>query len=371
MRSIAHCRRSPPLPIPDRSPGRHGVALLEVVVSASAAAVLFAGMATAVMLSLRAGDSSIGPYSKCRSAAEAAAQITRELQHATAFNSTISNATRVEFTMPDQNGDGAAETVRYSWSGAAGAPLERRFNGGVAETILPSVQSLSFRYLTRTVPPAPVAVEGSEAQYLNQTTSPFFTLWSNITASNSYGEYFAPTLPTDAVSWRITRVQIALDTTSTSQGIPLIQVRKADQAKAPTSEILGQAIAAESDFTGAWHEVSFPAAGPFKPSEGACIVIADGNGTSEAACSVRVGFFSTSSPSTHALISSNGTSWTAMTSSDLWVRVWGKSTTETPGTGVSRYFRTGVDVTIQTGPSASTAVTTSVQTVNQPEVAAP
>jgi hypothetical protein len=358
---------------PQRSPcaARRGLALLDVVVSAAVSAVLFAGMASAVMLSLRAGDVSVGTHQRSRDAASAVLAVTRELQHATAFNSSYGSATRVEFTIPDQTGDGNPETVRYSWSGVAGEPLYRTFNGGTAEETLKNVHVFNLKYHAKTIPPAPVSTESAETLFLDQSGLALLSVSQEVSASGWIGAHLAPALPEDAVSWRITRIQAHLDHTSSVHGIPVIQVRTADPAKKPTGAVVGQAVGTESVLTGNWCMFTFENAGGLSPSDGACVVIASGNGTAEVACSARYQIL-TSTPSSLLLTTSDGgATWSTSTTNDLWLRVWGRSTTQTAGSGAARTLRTGVDVTVRVGSDTRTTVTSSVETVNQPEVAAP
>jgi len=82
-------------------------------------------------------------------------QLASELECATSIVSR--SATQITVVIPDRTGDAAADTVRYSWSGTAGAPLTRQINGGTAETLLDTVNAFSLTYNTVTVGPTTTA----------------------------------------------------------------------------------------------------------------------------------------------------------------------------------------------------------------------
>lgn len=364
--------RRPPLSSRNPLYRTRGISLLELITSLASAAVLFAGLATAVAFSIRAGDPSNGNFHNSYDAAKASQQITRELQSATGFNSAVCNSTRVEFTVPDINGDGSADTIRYSWGGSAGNSLTRTFNGGTAQTFLPDVNAFSLRYHTKTVPPAVVLTESAETQFLDQGSGNTGFLSSTIDVTSTYwvGQYFKPTLPSNAVSWRITRVQLNVDDTGVDDATTLVQVRAADTSGKPSLNVLGQTVVAEVDFPNTWYTVSFTNASGILPSQGACVNVACAAGVS--AARLKDGLLSNGSPGTYLLTSiDNGATWSSTTWIDLWIRVWGTYTTSTAGTGSNTYLRTGIDFTLQAGSSSRAAITSSVQTVNQPAVSGP
>lgn len=351
---------------------RSGVSLLELVASLTSAAVLFAGLASAVAFSMRAGDPSTGTFHDSYDAARATLQITRELQCATGFNDSVCTANRVEFTVPDMDGDGVSDTIRYSWGGNAGASLTRSFNGGTAQTLLANVNVFTLRYHTKTVPPAVVLTESAETQFLDQTSSNSGFISSTVDVTTSYwvGEYFKPPLPTSAVSWRITRVQLYLDNPGAGDTTALVQVRSADASGKPSLSVLGQAVLSTSDFSNYWYTINFSDASGMLPSEGACVNVGTGAGTGVAR--LRDGLLSTGSPNSYFLTSyDNGETWNSTTWIDLWIRVWGTTTSSSAGSGPSTYRRTGIDMTLQSGSSGRAAVTSAIQTVNEPLVAGP
>ncbi len=77
--------------------------------------------------------------------------ITLDLSLATALSQQSAEA--VTLVVPDRNGDGQPETIRYSWSGTPGDPLTRQVNGSPAAIIAEDVHLFSLTYLLKTLSP--------------------------------------------------------------------------------------------------------------------------------------------------------------------------------------------------------------------------
>jgi hypothetical protein len=59
----------------------------------------------------------------------------------------------VAFTVPDRNGDGQLETLRYWWSGRAGDPLMYQFNSDPALVMVGDVDTFQLTAITRSIVP--------------------------------------------------------------------------------------------------------------------------------------------------------------------------------------------------------------------------
>lgn len=129
---------------------RGAFSLVEMVVSLAIVAVLVGSMTSVLVLSLRAIDDRINPAGKTVHAADAADQILTDLSVALAF--TERTALAVTFTVPDRTGDGQPETVRYAWSGVAGTPLLREFNGVKEPEFAADIRQFSLSYLVQSEP---------------------------------------------------------------------------------------------------------------------------------------------------------------------------------------------------------------------------
>jgi hypothetical protein len=73
------------------------------------------------------------------------ADMAAEVQYA--LTVTEYTATAITVTVPDRtDANTNPETIRYAWSGVAGAPVTRSYNGGAAVSVVPSVQSFTLEY---------------------------------------------------------------------------------------------------------------------------------------------------------------------------------------------------------------------------------
>jgi prepilin-type N-terminal cleavage/methylation domain-containing protein len=346
---------------------RRGFTLLELVVSVAVASVLVVGLSASVVLAMRAGDSSIGPFSSSHSGAQAVLELTRDLQDAISVNDSNCTATSVEFTVPDRTGDSVDETIRYSWSGTAGDPLLRTMNG-MAEVIAANITSLEFAHLTRTATAAAVRTESAESLLIDQNSSNTgVALWHGVTSTAWVGETITPTLPADAVDWKITKAQLTLGQNSTADGAVKVQLRTITSSYLPTTVILDEVAVDESSMTGGWKDIVWTNADEL-PLAGVAIVVAYTSGSATVA-NVRKGFSSLLSPKTRLVLSSNGgASFGSNTSEDLWLKVWGTYTTMSVPQGATTSYRTGVDISLQVGSDSRSRIRTAVHLPNEPEV---
>jgi hypothetical protein len=126
-----------------------------MILAMAISTVVIGGLASTLLLASRAVDDSSDPAAETVAAAAAVDQITADLRFALTFTERTPNA--VTFTVPDRDGDDAPETIRYSWSGNASAPLLYQYKGGDPVVLVSDVQAFDLTYLTRTVYPPPQA----------------------------------------------------------------------------------------------------------------------------------------------------------------------------------------------------------------------
>ena len=123
--------------------------LMELVIASSSAAILMGGMGSALYVASQSLDMAEGRTVSKGTMSRAVDQIVRDLEHARQFTERTSTA--MTFTVPDRDGDGLPETIRYAWSGTVGDPLTYELNESDGGTLLDEVESLNFDYLTRTI----------------------------------------------------------------------------------------------------------------------------------------------------------------------------------------------------------------------------
>lgn len=144
---------------------------------------------------------------------------------------------------------------------------------------------------------------------------------------NGIGTNFTPTLPPDAISWSVTRVEVWC--TSFQSGDLDAQVTTQDSWGNPAAAI-DTVTVSSADLPNKfdWHEVIFPNATGLSPSEGACVVFKHQSGGRCAR--IKRGYESTASPGTSLKTTTNGgLSWTSHSDQDLWVRIYGSYSTAT------------------------------------------
>src|ERR1051325_4118910 len=111
-----------------------GYTLIEMVLALGILAIILVAAESAVVLSAKAIPDGRGPAAAAISGERAQDLMTSELM--TAVGVTEQTANAITFTVPDRNGDSVAETIRYAWTGTAGDPLTRQYNGGNVVNVL-------------------------------------------------------------------------------------------------------------------------------------------------------------------------------------------------------------------------------------------
>ena len=126
---------------------RAGFTLLEVILSTAVTCTIMGAVLSTMVIASRAIDN--GPTTWITTAGDAASDVTTDLSLAQGATEREDHAVTV--TVPDRDADGQAETIRYSWSGTAGDPLLREYNGGSAAIVATNVHRFNLSYLTKTV----------------------------------------------------------------------------------------------------------------------------------------------------------------------------------------------------------------------------
>jgi len=139
---------------------RSGYTLVELIVASASSMLLLAGMGASIFIASKAFDESDSQAFTSVAAGNVADEIMTEMQYATRFHERTPYA--VTFGIPDRDGDGSEEKLRYAWSGVAGDPLTKQLNGSDPPAVLvDDVQNLNFNFdfMTRTlIAPPPVVV---------------------------------------------------------------------------------------------------------------------------------------------------------------------------------------------------------------------
>jgi hypothetical protein len=211
-----------------RRPPARGVTMLELVTCLAISSMLVGGLASAIHLAVLSLDSPTGATATTLDTNAAIDQLNADVRVATAF--TERTATAITCTVPDRTGDGLPETIRYAWAGA-GSPLTRAVNGlpSPAASLLGNIQSFNLSFLTKTVQPQ--LVESAEQALCSYTAGSSASV--SILKNSWVGEYFKPSLPANAILWRITRIRLKLKQGTASSKSGCVQVSYVDAAQKP------------------------------------------------------------------------------------------------------------------------------------------
>jgi len=306
---------------------QRGMTLMEMIVSLSLLTVLLGGSVSLVMVASRAMTSEASRGAADAVVARSASdRIIDDLKVATAITEQTTRA--ITLTVPDRDGDGSQETIRYAWSGTAGDPLTRQYNSRAAATIATNVRALSFTYLSKTVGKPP-PVEGDLETLFQHAASGAGVLASDVTTSKAVAAYFQPTLASKAVSWRIKSAAVQLSRDAITLGTVTFALYYADGNKGPTGAALQTSTATMASLTtsSAWVTTNFSAPADLDATKGVCLVVRYASGTG----TVRVCYDSANADSRTAWLTSSdgGSSWgAASTASSMQLRLYGTVTTQ-------------------------------------------
>ncbi len=225
---------------------RPGFTILELALSVMVMSTLMVAMGSAVLLASKAIPASDNPASAAIDQSRSLDLLTTDLAEALYFSERT--ATTLAFTVPDRDGDGNPERIRYAWAGSAGDPLTRQLGSSSPRAVVPSVDSLMFSAVTEsTIQPLPAGlVDGVEQVVANYLAAdPVGSIGPS--GSEGVGESFlASELPADAASWRLTGVEIRGKKDGPSSGTLDLQIRPASISGEPLEEVLAETSVAES-----------------------------------------------------------------------------------------------------------------------------
>ena len=311
---------------------RAGMTLVEMTTSLVILAVILTASTSLVVVTGKAArsgaDGNVG--AAATAARRATGQILDDLKVATAV--TERTATAVTMTVPDRDGDGAAETVRYAWSGVAGDPLYRTYNG-VTGTVATDVRALSFAYLTKTVGRPPAVTSAEQSQYAHVAAAAADVVSHAVNGSTALAQKFTPTLPATATGWTVSRCRLQLQGAAGAVGEFRLSVRYADASGHPTGADVQAAtavsIAAVPASAPTWVEFAFPTPVALSTDKAVCLVLTYA-GTSGGAGTVAVDANNADAGLTFSTSSGGGTgTWTtAAAGRAMQFRAYGTVTTQ-------------------------------------------
>jgi len=130
-----------------------GFTLVEVLLSAGVAAIIMVAVVSVMMLAQRGLADGAAVSDSAFKSDRATQMIVQDINLATAITEHTDKA--ITLQVPDRNGNGTSETIRYVWSGVGGDPLTRQVNGGTPGVVAEKIYQLKLTYQTKTLTAAP------------------------------------------------------------------------------------------------------------------------------------------------------------------------------------------------------------------------
>ena len=336
--------------------------LVELVLSLAIATVLLGGMTSALLLATRALPGDTRPVDVLTAQTQVAADICGELSCACNILERAPHA--VSFTVPDRNGDGSPECIRYAWSGTPGEPLTRTFNHGTPVTVLADVHEFALAYDVATVDetyPGP-PVESAEIS-LSSRTSSLFTGNCDLKEKTWVGQYFCPSFPAGTLSWKVTRAQVKARSEGAQKGVTAVQLRPATSSKTPDTLVIDQALmyekALQSNYR--WEEFTFSNATGLAPGTALCLVLVCHTSDADLA---DVQYDRLGSGLVHTTDAAN---WSYYDSLALLHDIRGKYMSPGATQTATRRYVTTVRIALQAGGDSQARVDSTARPVNAPE----
>ena len=204
---------------------RRGYSLIELVVSVGAATVLLGGLGSTILITNSGLDAQHSADGQAVDAAIAQRDLMSDLQHALAFSERTPEA--VTMIVPDRDGDGAPESIRYAWSGVVGDPLTYEYNAGPPVSIAEDVHQFQLDFLTRaiTAPVIPDEEPVSAGRILfvsggtEVVSDSFFTWGSPTSYVETTGDEEDLILQMTAWGYEVTKVTLDQDSSTIQEAL--------------------------------------------------------------------------------------------------------------------------------------------------------
>ncbi len=337
---------------------RPAFTLLELVLAMAGTTLLLLGVTSTIIVASRAAYDPEQPQSALARSRSIAQTIADDLAQATSVVKGASTA--VEFTVADRDADGDEDTIRYEWSGAPGDGIYRSVNGDPT-LLATSIASLKFTYTTTS---EDATVIGDPVQGAEQLLYDFEdAALSNVPISTTswLAQTIAPTLPSDATAWSITRLSFEAKQDGVATGTLTIKFRS---SLSVLTSLLGTAIDVnETDLPASYGWITVPVSGVAGLSPSASVSISFETVTA-LSNSARMRYCDGCEGHAVAYRSSSSTAggtWTSYNDGALNLRVYGRVTrpARTPTT-LTRLASVGVSVTSFDSSQSAAQATASV-----------
>jgi prepilin-type N-terminal cleavage/methylation domain-containing protein len=345
-----------------------GLTIIELLVSIAIASIIMFAIGSSMVITTKAMPDVGGPANAVITTSEVAEQLANELQYAISINN--HSASMVEFTVADRDGFATPETIRYEWSGVPGAPLTRRYNSGSVVEVLNAVQQFNLSYDLDNISKAAMPqYESAETLLIGYSSTQNLADYQ-LRPTQWYGQYFRPTLPADAVSWKVTRIEFFAKVDGQPTGDWRVQLQSPTAGNLPSGNVLEQKRFLEETVNENMYlrqQFTFSDMSGLSPQQGLCLVLKPISGSYPGLLWGQNGGVST--PNSYLVRSyDSGSSWSARTNESLLFSVYGTVTTSGQPTIQNTYYVKTVRIKIRTGADEQSIVYAGVTCLNKPEV---
>jgi hypothetical protein len=300
-----------------------GMTILELVVSIPTATVLIGVMAMCVTVMMRARSQDDMLFDRTYNLSKALNQMASDMKLATSHVS--SSASHLEFVVPDRNGDGLPEQMRYEWGGTSGANANSilwKYNTSPLSILFEDVGQFSLQMnhtVAATAVPNHLRSEVAVLKSLDAYPDGVFCEQA-INSGSHVGQYFIPDVPGTGKRWDLGAIRIMAKAADfNTDGVLQIRVMRGDTlTRQPTAPILAEIRIEEWRLGSSYQWLDLPIAPIAWQAQGIplCLTIGYASGTGDIA---KIQFLEngTGMPSNTNLLTSNngGLSWTASNSS--------------------------------------------------------
>lgn len=238
---------------------RRAFTLMEALLAIAITAILMSAMGGVVVTLARATEQGNDVNSRASRSAGALAEIADDVRVSTGINELDSRS--ISLQVPDRDGDGLEETIRYTWNGTVGKPLERTYNLRPGYTVLPDIRSFSISMPQRSQPT--LATSGTMTIF-DGTTAPSGATGGSreVGAPGAIAQYIEPVLPDHAVEWTPQSLRVRLSRSGFANGVLLVQILAAGQGGKPMPFVIAQATVSEGSLgiVPTWTTINFASA---------------------------------------------------------------------------------------------------------------
>lgn len=350
---------------------RNGHTLAELMITIPLMTMLLVGMGSAIKIATKAVPDGASTSSAALTSARALDLFAGDVAFATAITTNVTTtaaARQLTFSIPDRDGVApTTETVTYSWSGVAGDPLQRTFNG-TTTTVATNIQEFQLAYDKRATAVVTTSTNTSAETLLISADGSANSDSEFLDTDDWCGQYFQPVLASTVTGWKVTKVRFRARKNGSSTGTVAVQIRSA-QNRLPTSTILDQQTMYENTLNGSYalQTFTFTDVPLQSPMQGLCLTLKTTSGGSAA----DVQSWDGGQSNTNIVRTGNsGSSWNPTSDESLRYYVYGTVTTNSSNSA-TQYLLTNVRCTIRSGGATGSRLTTSIRVPNEPQVAGP